>query len=502
MNKIVKIFPVNSTFFRFQITDSEIYNKIVDRFSYELPVFLQTKYSTKKLTIIKANCLLYVGLINDFIEFLEQNEIEYKLEGKIIEKERIEDETLQRFITKLNLFLELYPHQFQAVKSVIENKRRTVLSPTSSGKSLIIAILFGFFLAMRKDPKKKLLLVVPNKLLVNQMYSDMMLYFQKSPFDIKNFIQPIHSEIKNRDMTKPIIITTWQSQKGTNFKFTDCFNESFMENVEMIIYDEVHFSTATESKQVIESAINAKYKVGLTGTLYDDNEYKNTVIQGMFGEIVSFITTREMIDMGIASDIDIHQIRLKRNYTLPEGSGYNEELEYVRGSQKYLDYVVNFVGKNCSGGNTLILHRSIQFGKDIVNTIKRLYPKKVVYVINGSVPAIEREKIRKKLNNENGVIVVATFYTVGTGVSINNLHFGVFVEGMKSNIRVIQAIGRMLRKFASKSKAVLFDFVPCLRIDMAKGSRKGTLIDHADRRVVHYENEQHFFKIHEFDFDF
>lgn len=443
---------------------------------------------------------MYVGLLKEFMEFLETNNIQYEFYGNIIDREKISDEILKNFITRLKLCFDVYDHQYSAIKTVIENKRHTILSPTSSGKSLIIAVLMAFFLAMKKDKEKKLLLIVPNKFLVNQMYSDMCLYFSKSGLDLRNYIQPIHSEIKKRDLTKPIIITTWQSQKGTDFKFLETFNENFMNNVDFLIYDEVHYSTAVESKAVIESAINARYKVGLTGTLFDNNDYKNTVIKGLFGDIVSFITTREMIDLGIASELDIYQIRLKFSDILQSGSGYQDELDFIRKNDAYLKYVVSFVAKNCRDGNTIILHRSILFGKRAKEMMNKLFPKIKTYVINGGIPASEREKIRHKLADENGVVIFATYDTTSMGVSINNLHYGCFLEGMKSNIRVIQSIGRLLRKNYNKERAVLYDFVPVLNIKTERGYRIGTLSDHGNDRIRHYKSEEHKLKVLEYDF--
>ena len=483
----VRIFPANQTYFRFKISDSTIYDKINDRFSFELPVFLKNKYYEEKLSIIKARNLLHVGLFWEFVEFLESNNIEYSIEGTILQKEKIETQTLQTFIERLKLLMELYQHQFDAVKTVIENKRSVILSPTSSGKSMIIAVLAGYFLCLKKNVGKKFMLIVPNKFLVNQMKMDIISYYRNSDIKIGDYIQCIHSEIpqKERDLTKPIIITTWQSQKGTDFKFEKQFNNEFMSTVEMLVYDEVQYAAARESRYIIESAVDTPYKIGLTGTLYDDNEYKNTIIKGLFGDITQFITTREMIDMGMASELDIYQVKLDFGQEKP--ADYNGELEAVRESEAYLDYVLKLVGTQCKNGNTLVLHRGVKYGEKALQRFRQLFPGRECYLINGGVLASKRQKIKEILEKKNGIVLFATYGTTSTGVSIQNLQYGVFLEGMKANIKVIQALGRLLRKLDTKSKATVFDFVPCF-------DKYGSLQDHGAIRLKQYQREEHIIK--------
>ena len=482
----VKIFPENSTFFRFSIANQETYNIIKNGFSYELPPFLKKKFGYSHSNLIKHNSLFYVGLFTRFIEFLEYNNIEYEIQGKIIKKSKIEDKTLDKFINALNLSYSLYPHQYSAIKSVIENKRQVVLSPTSSGKSLIIAVLMSYFLATNKDPEKKCVLIVPNKLLVNQMMFDIKDYFSRSNFPIDKFIQLIHSEIKDRDLSKPIIITTWQSSKGTASAFEEIFKSDLPTKIHTLLYDEVHYSQAPQSRLVIESACNAEYKVGLTGTLFDDDQYKNDVIQGLFGETCQFIRTRELIDMGFASELDIYTMEINfRDQSLPNEMTYQEEVNFLRESHNYLRFVSGLVSKNCLGGNTLILHRGVQYGMQAKAFFERYNPGVKTYLMNGGVPAKEREAIRQGLVHEKGSVLFATFDTMGTGVSIKNLHSAVFLEGIKSNIKTIQSVGRLLRVNEGKDRAVLFDFVPVFT------GRQGFLEKHGMIRQHHYRQEEH-----------
>ena len=496
MRKIVNILPANKTFFRFSVLDSEIYEGIVNHFSFDTPKYFKTGYD--KISLVKNRCLFYVGLFNEFIEYLERNDIQYKIHGKILEREKISDTVLRNFIDGIKLKHDLHFYQFDAIKSVIENKREVVLSPTSSGKSLIISALLAYFMCKNQNTDKKALVIVPNCFLVNQLFAQIKEYFENS-FPLEKLVQKVHGDIpeKERDLSKPIILTTWQSQRNTNSKFLELFETRFLEKVDMVLYDEVQYSPAKESKSVIESTINASYKVGFTGTLYDDNEYRNTVIKAMFGDVVSSISTREMIDFGFASKIKVYSINLKSSSTY-QPMDYFTEVETLKESENYMRYVLSFISKEFSDGNTLVLHRGVKYGMKCAEYFARLNPNRKVYVINGSIKPSERERIRKLLETVTGAVVFATYETTAQGVSINNLNYGVLLEGMKSNIKVLQSLGRMLRKHPEKEYAFLFDFVP----EFINKRGDQYLKQHGDKRLSYYRREQHELEVISKKFDF
>jgi len=485
----VEIHECNETYFRFVVRDTETFQKIRRRFTYELSEYFQKKYHITHSTIIQNSEYLYMGLLNEFLEFCYVENIDFVFIGNPKKKNVISPETLTDFVRSLKIKFEPYWYQYEALACAIEARRHVILSPTSSGKSMLGAILSAFFLATEKDQSRKFLLIVPNKTLVDQMFYDIIDYFSTSEINIRKHLQRIHSEVKDKDLSKRIIITTWQSQKGSNWTFEKQFGTEFMKSVGCLVYDECHLSSAPQSRKIIESATETDFRIGLTGTLHDEDPYKNDVIKGLFGDVVQFIRTKELIEDGFATPVDIYQLIFDFGTTTAD-MDYQEELSYFMEDEAYINYCVNLLCKNFEGRNVLGLYRNIQFGERIRAEIQRRFPKKKVLMIHGGVKASERVEIRKKLEKESGYIWLATWETTSTGVSVKNLHAEVFLQSMKKNIKVIQAVGRLLRLHESKKRAELFDLVCRLRKERDGDLRSNVLENHGRYRRKIYESEE------------
>ena len=135
------------------------------------------------------------------------------------------------------------------------------------------------------------------------------------------------------------------------------------------------------------------------------------------------------------------------------------EKEYVQSSDKRLEFIKKMVEK-CES-NTLLLFHTIEYGTKIFEKLKNEIKDKEFYYIDGEVSGKNRDLIKKEMEKTDGKVrvLIASFGTVGTGYSINNLHYLLMVDSFKSEQIVIQAIGRVLRLFDGKKKAVIFDLV-------------------------------------------
>ncbi len=490
----LEIYPHDETFFQFNVFDNDTFIQIKRHFTYELETYIQKKYNVTHMSILKYDRFLYLGLYEEFIDFLKTKSIKYVIKKQVRNYNKISNKAVTDFVKGLNLIFEPYWYQYEAFATAIENRRQVVLSPTSSGKTLILSMLCGFFLTTRKSKDDKLLIIVPNKTLVDQTNSDIIDYYQKSKIPMSKCIQRIHSEVAGPlDLSKPIILTTWQSQNGTSAKFYKKFGEDFISNVKYLVYDEVHGSTARVAKEIIESATNTEYRIGLTGTLHDDSEYKNTLIKGLFGDVVQFVTTRQMIDEGKATHLKIFQYPLRLGVLNYAEKDYQQEIQIIRDCENYNKYVTSMIGNvSSSDENCIVLYRGLSYGDEILQRVKTLYPNKKVLKINGGVPASARIEIRKRLEKETNIILFATYDTMSTGVSIKNLHIGVLLESMKSSLKVIQTLGRLLRKHKTKKYATLYDIVPIFKYIKDNGYvADGYVENHGKHRAYVYKKEKH-----------
>lgn len=499
---ILYIRPFNQSYFEIYTLNSKIFKQIQRRFSYKYTYYKQRKPKTIEISLIQANKYVPIGLYYEFIEFLNASNILYDITEEIIKKNKFKYENLLWFINCLKLSIEPYQYQIDAVYDAIINGRNIILSPTSSGKSLIMAILAMFYYVTRTD-NKKVLILVPNKGLVTQLFFEFMGYFRNNPqINCHDIIQPIHGDMpKNQiDLSKPIIISTWQSEDRTSKTFFNQFNMEYLQEIGMLIYDEVHLASATVSKEITSSCVNTKFKIGLTGTLHDDEqEYKNALIKGLFGEIISSISIKEMILGGYSADICIYHLLFDFG-VFERKFNYYEELEYIHNNKEFMKYIVEFTIHNLLEGNTIILYKSLEYGQRLKRLFERVMNSKDIHMINGSVDAFKRNEIRKVFEHNTGQVLLGTYDTVSTGFSIKNLHYGVMLESMKSRVKVLQTLGRLLRKHDSKKKAYLFDIVPVLQY-IRKNNKGDTIQEdgyvykHHLKRIEYFEKEQLDYKI-------
>lgn len=495
MDQKVYFGKYNSTFVKFQTYNSNAVSEIKNFLTYKTSDFHKKYKKIDKKCLIKNNCFIPIGLVEGVIEFIQSRGYEIVCDPRIFEKNNIQKEDVEALIKKLELKHVPHYYQIDAVYKVLRNKRQLLLSPTSSGKSLIATILVMIYTLLKKDKLKQVLFVVPSKNLVDQMYYDMINYFSNNDsVDVSKLVQRIHGEIPHnkRDLSRPIVLTTWQSEKRTSFDFQNEFGSNFLQNVGMLVYDEAHLSKSKISHYICNSCYNADYRIGMTGTLFDEDDdagfLNNQIIKGMFGEIFQTISTREMIDCGFAADIEINHLLF--NFGQYDKLEYREELEEIYLNQNYFNYIVNFIGK-IDNFNAICLYKSLKYGDMIKKELQRKFPNKIVYMINGSVSAKDRNDIRTLMENNKNVILLGTYQTISTGFSVKHMKYCIFVESMKSKIKCLQSLGRLLRKHKDIEKTILYDFVPIFRYK----HKKGYMRKHFESRIKYFDKENHNYNI-------
>jgi len=350
--------------------------------------------------------------------------------------------------------IEVRDYQKSAYIHAIRNHRALLLSPTSSGKSLIIYMIVRQLLEYRCS---KGLIVVPTTSLVEQLTTDFADYSTANGFDVSENVHRIYQG-KDKISDAPIMISTWQSI------YTQ--PPEYFEQFDFVIGDEAHLFKAQSLAKIMSQCVNARYRIGLTGTL-DGTKTHKLVLEGLFGQVMKVTTTKELMDAGQVADFSIKCLVLKHDdeiCKLMKDKTYQEEMEYLILNESRNKFIKNLAVS--LKGNSLILYQYVdKHGKilyDMISNTSNIGNRKVFFVY-GKTDTDVREDVRRITEEENDAIIVASYGTFSTGVNIRNLHNVIFASPSKSRVRNLQSIGRGLRLGDNKTEATLYDIADDLR---------------------------------------
>ena len=396
-------------------------------------------------------------------------------------KNQVPHQELIKFQGELGMPFPLRDYQYDAVTHGIEQKRAILLSPTGSGKSFIIYNLMRWF--MDAYDGQKILVVVPTTSLVEQMHKD----FADYGFD-PELCHKIYGG-KEKVTDKQILISTWQSI----YKFPAEWFEQFG----CVFGDEVHLFKAKSLSGIMNKCINAPYRFGTTGTL-DGTETNKLVLEGLFGPTKTVTLTRDLQVQGTLAQIDISILLLRYHNDvchMMEGKTYQEEMDYIVTNEKRNKLITNLALDQ--KGNTLVLFQFVEkHGKVLFDMMRdKAEDGRKIFYVSGEVDAADREQIRGIVEGQKDAIIVASLGTFSTGINIKNLHNIVFASPSKSQVKVLQSIGRGLRQSENGVATKLYDIADDLHI----GSHKNFTLRHSAERIKIYTKEQFPYNIYQLD---
>ena len=414
---------------------------------------------------------IYVGLLTKVIDKLNLHGYTYEFrENKFygLPFEINEEISVEGVKDYMNSICSHSPrsYQIEGVYDSLRYNRKLLISPTASGKSLMIYSIVRYYV----DKGEKILLVVPTTSLVEQMYKDFLDY----GWNVDSYCHRIYS---GREKTNeyPVTITTWQSI----YKL----ERSFFEDYNVVIGDEAHLFKSKSLISIMSKLHHAKYRFGFTGTL-DGTQTHKWVLEGLFGPSYKVTKTAELMQQGHLSKLDIQCLVLKHKPQKFET--YEDEVQFIINHEKRNKFITNLALD--LKGNTLILYsRVTAHGEPLFNLINNLKKNdRKVFFVHGGINTEERELVREITEKENNAIIVASYGTFSTGINIKNLHNVVFASPSKSRVRNLQSIGRVLRKGSNKTKAILYDIAD----DCTLNSRKNYTLNHFIERIKIYNEEQ------------
>ena len=396
------------------------------------------------------------------------------------ENAHVDVQQLANYIDSLSLPFRIRPYQLSGIQEGLKRKRAILISPTGSGKSLIIYVLVKYWLELLTDGLKypkggKVLIIVPTTGLVEQMYGDFKSYGQNE--------RGMHRIYSGRDKTfdAAICISTWQSI----YKLPKIWFEQFG----IIIGDECHGFKSKSLMNIMNKATEASYRFGTTGTL-DGTQTHELVLQGLFGPIHRVTSTKKLQDDDTLAQLKIKRIILdygeKERLDFGQKT-YMDEIDHIVTNAKRNNFIRNLAIDQ--KGNTLVLFNYVdKHGKPLFDLINnKVNENRKIFFVSGEVQASDREAIRGIVEKQNNAIIVASLGTFSTGINIKNLHNIIFASPSKSQIRVLQSIGRGLRKSDNNEPTTLYDI-----IDNITG--KNFAMIHSDDRKKIYDKEQFEYK--------
>lgn len=466
------------------ITEPGILMELADAFTWYAPNYrFNPKYKRGiwdgRISLVnRLSGQVYAGLAHRIKKFCDSRDYTFSFDPELAYSE-VTEETIQDFISSLNVppSIEARDYQLKSILKCIQSHRRTLLSPTNSGKSFIIYVLIRWY---QEQYGIKPLVVVPSIQLVNQLASDFYEY---------GYTGTVHKSTDglstSTDIESDLVITTWQSLDNGKTKKPKSWYQQFG----MVVGDEAHTYTATCAIRIFSNLTQCKYRFGTTGTLADD-KLNQATLEGLFGAQYVSSTNKELISKGYSSKLKIKCIVLKYPDELKKlckTLTYHDELNLITTNEARLDFISKL--SQSLNGNKLIFFRLIDHGKAIFDKISE--HSNSVHYIDGSISSDEREAIKQQLESETGCTLVGSLGTTSTGVNIKHLHHMLAASPSKSKIKVLQSIGRMLRTHETKTHATLYDIVD----DLSWKNRTNYTMLHFYERIKMYDAEEFDYEI-------
>ena len=448
--------------------DKGLARDLYDFFSYTVPnakfmPSVKNRYWDGKVRLfsIKTN-KIYIGLLPYVDEFCRERGYDIVGINDIIgDKERQPDED---FIQELGLPFDPRDYQMDAFRTAVQYGRQLLLSPTASGKSLIIYLLARYY-------NKKTIIIVPTTSLVEQMAKDFKDYgYDKEICKIYGG-QPVFDS--------DITISTWQSFSKAP--------KDVMESFEVVVGDEAHLFKANVLKGILEKMKKTAIRFGTTGTL-DGSECHRLQLEGLFGPVKKVISTKELIEDGTIAKLDIDCVILR--HTKQKKMTYQEEMDYLVSNEARNEFICNLVYS--LSGNTLVLFQYVE--KHGVLLHEKMFKRldKNLHYVYGGTDTEDREAVREIVEKAENDTILASYGTFSTGVNIKRIDNIVFASPSKSRIRNLQSIGRGLRKVDGKDKMRLFDIADDLQCD-------NYTLSHLKDRINIYNEERFSYEIKQFE---
>lgn len=353
--------------------------------------------------------LLYTGLLEYLVKFCEDRGYQIDIPRELQPRTDIDDEYVVRLAKEIDASLVPRDYQIDYVLNALRNNRSLSLSPTSSGKSFIIYLIQQHYY---QEYGHRTLIIVPTISLVHQMSSDFIEYGCDA-----SSIYRIQGGIEKRTSC-PIVVSTWQSLMKQPKEWFDQFR--------VVLGDEAHTFQAKSLTSIMEKLTDAPYRHGFTGTISSESKVHRLVLEGLFGPVKRFVTTKELMDQGTVADFKIKGIVLDHS---PETKKvFNDAVKEIKKKNKNKtkrtnlfavekEFLINFEKRNLflrnlvwsleNQNNLILFDRVEKHGKVLEPLLRK--EGRILHFIHGGVSGEERERVRQLVENDNTYFTTLTF---------------------------------------------------------------------------------------------
>ena len=494
--EIIKVKKRNEAFLQIT-TEPSVEQELSEHFCFYvpgykfMPAYKNRMWDGKIRLFDMRKKVLYTGLFEYLTDFAKLRDYKIEVEEDAFYGRPDEDlnHDLDAFLSEIRLSVNgegITPRDYQltALSLLLKKTKSLLLSPTASGKSLIIYLALRYYLEMYDND---VLIVVPTTSLVEQMYSDFEDYSEFDSWNAQNECHRIYAGKEKYNFKERVTITTWQS----------IYKErpEWFQRYGMVIGDEAHNFKAKSLTAILEKCTEAQYRIGTTGTL-DGTQTHQLVLEGLFGPVYKVTTTKDLIDKSALANLDIKVLLLKYKDDICKmvaKSKYQEEVDFIVKYGPRNNFISNLAVDQ--KGNTLILFQFVEkHGKPLHDILKTKVDKeRKLFYVSGETDVDTRESIREITETQENAIIVASMGTFSTGINIRRLHNIIFASPSKSQIRVLQSIGRGLRKTKDGMDTKVYDIAD----DLHWKSKKNYTLEHAAVRIKIYAKEKFNYEIHE-----
>ena len=449
------------------------------------------------VSYIKDDKWIPSGLWREVMGICKEYKFEFKLNGitdifdTSINQEKFTEWALEFFEKS-----EITPrdYQIEAAFNILKFKRCLSELATSAGKTLISFLTVAYLLEHQKA--QRILFIVPNVSLVLQASEDFLDYNYRNQADIK--VQQIYSGQKIR-AGRNVVIGTYQSLVKKD--------KAYFAEFDAVIVDETHKAKSASIKTILQKCVNAEYKYGLSGTIPKEGTLDRLTLMAYTGPLITEISANYLQNEGHIAGCKVKIIKMdyapqstKDAFREMSQNRYESkdvfkfEQNYVINSPGRLNFITNIISR--VRGNSLVLFHRIEHGKKIYEKLRQDSDKQVYYV-DGGIDQDIREEHKKKMEAGEEVVIVASYGTFSTGISIKKIHNIFFTESFKSEVIIRQSIGRGLRQHSSKDSVNIIDFVD----DLSSPDWDNYLMRHSKERQRIYREQKFKYDVKNVDFE-
>ena len=436
----------------FQGLDLATRKALVKKFSFELPYArhlpaVRLGRWDGKISYFTLGGSSYINLLPEILTYLDQQSYGFELidqreyrrdfEFEKVTEDSYSHKTWPVGHEKAGEAVKLRDYQVGIINDFFSNPQCLQEVATGAGKTLITAVL-----SHRCEPYGRTIVIVPNKSLVTQTEAD----YKNLGLDVGVYFGD------RKEFNKTHTICTWQSLnnmfKNTKNGVAEVTIQDFLDGVVCIMVDEVHMAKAEVLKTMLTGVMGMiPIRWGLTGTIPKE-PFEFFALRVSLGEVISKLSASELQDQGVLANCEVNIIQLQDHGEYKE---YQKELQYLTTNEDRIKYIASVIAEIAETGNTLVLIDRIQAGK----MLERHIPNSVF--ISGVTKDVDRKEQYDEVAVNDNKTIIATYGIAAVGINVPRLFNVVLIEPGKSFVRVIQSIGRGLRKSGDKDFVNIWD---------------------------------------------